>query len=229
VEVFRDDFNLNHQVDQSKWNIITAASQVNQELQHYVSDDVWTEHGFLFLRSQRRNWGDRQYTSGRVDTQWKFQFQYGEVEWRAKLPGGNGIWPALWLLHFQCAPAVPCAGHWPPEIDVMEARGDQPNKIVTTVHYGRAPNNNHDGKETWGPDYTADFHTYKVIWDPNQIVWFIDGVQVHKVTEHHKIPHEPMYLIMNVAVGGWFGLNPDWTTPFPTHMVIDYVTVHRWQ
>ena len=96
VEVFRDDFN-DHQVDSSKWNVITAPSHVNQELQHYAWDDVWEEHGHLFLRSQRRPYGDRQYTSGRVDTQYKFQFLYGEVEWRAQLPKGEESWKASWL------------------------------------------------------------------------------------------------------------------------------------
>ncbi|XP_055337190.1 glucan endo-1,3-beta-glucosidase A1-like [Paramacrobiotus metropolitanus] len=229
VQVFRDDFTPNHAIDGSKWNVITKPSTVNEELQHYVYDDVWQEHGFIFLRGQRRSWGGRQYTSGRVDTQNKFQFLYGEVEWRAKLPLGKGMWPALWLLHFQCPPASPCPGTWPPEIDVMEFRGDIPNKVTTTVHFGRYPNNGHDGRDFWGPDFTADFHNYKVIWDPNQIVWFVDGQEVFKVTDANKIPHEPMYLIMNLAVGGWFGGNPDGSTPFPAHFIIDWVTVHRWQ
>ena len=88
VEVFRDDFNDNT-IDSSKWNKINAPSRVNAELQHYVEDDTWEEKGFLFLRSQKRNYGDRSYTSGRVDTQNKFKFQYGEVEWKAKLPKGQ--------------------------------------------------------------------------------------------------------------------------------------------
>lgn len=92
VQVFRDDFNR-PVVDTSKWNVITAPSTVNQELQHYVWDEVWQEHGFMFLRSQQRRYGDRFYTSGRVDTQNKFEMLYGEVEWRAQLPAGRGIWP----------------------------------------------------------------------------------------------------------------------------------------
>jgi beta-glucanase (GH16 family) len=227
TEVFRDDFN-DDAVDLEKWNIITVPSLVNEELEHYVSDEVWEEHGFLFLRSQRRQYADRNFTSGRVDTQNKFKFLYGEVEWRAKLPAGQGIWPALWLLHWQCPPASPCVT-WPPEIDVMEARGDAVHKITTTVHHGRFPNNGYDGIDVFGPDYTADFHTFKAIWDPNQIVWFVDGAEVYKITDWNKIPHEEMYLIMNVAVGGWYSGNPDWSTPFPTHMLIDYVTVHKWQ
>ncbi|GAV02186.1 hypothetical protein RvY_12782 [Ramazzottius varieornatus] len=227
VEIFRDDFRGNT-INEAKWNRITTPSNVNQELQHYVWDDTWQEHDFLFLRSQKRNYGGRSYTSGRVDTQNKFNFLYGEVEWKAKLPRGTGIWPALWLLQWQCPPATPCTT-WPPEIDVMEARGDQPNKVTTTLHYGRAPNNGDDTKEIWGIDFTADFHTYKVIWDPNQVTFFIDGREVYKITDKTHIPKEEMYLIMNVAVGGWYSGSPSNSTPFPTHFIIDYVTVHRWQ
>ena len=99
-----------------------------------------------------------------------------------------------------------------------------------TIHYGRYPHNAYQVSDSWGPDYTAGFHTYKMLWDPNQLVWFVDGVERFRVTDPAMIPHEDMYLIMNVAVGGWFSeVPPDWTTPFPTHFVIDYVTVHRWQ
>jgi len=228
VEVFRDDFNGG--VDRGKWNVITAPSTVNNELHHYVSDEVWNENGMMFLRGRRRDYGGRQYTAGRVDTQGKFEFLYGEVEWRAKLElRGRGFWPALWLLQFQCPPARPCPGTWPPEIDVIEFRGDIPNQVTHAVHYGRYPNNNHDTVATVGPDFANHFHTYKVIWDPNQIVWFVDGVQRFRITEHHKIPHEKMYLIMNVAIGGWYPGNPDGSTQFPGHMIIDYVKVHRWQ
>src|SRR5690349_8869173 len=115
---------------------------------------------------------------------------------------GKGLWPALWLLQFQCIAAAPCEGTWPPEIDVLEARGDTPNMVVQTLHYGRFPHNGYDTKEIWGPDYTADFHTYKVIWDPNQVTFFVDGQEKHKITDPGKIPHERMHLIMNLAVGG---------------------------
>lgn len=251
VEVFRDDFTIPWQIDQSKWNIITTPSTVNDELQYYLFDDVWQEHGYLFLRSQRRQFNGRQYTSGRVDTKSKFEFLYGEVEWRVKLPKGKGIWPALWLLQFQCPAASPCVT-WPPEIDVIEARGDIENKVTFANHFGRYPSNSYVTSEFYGPNFTDDFHTFKVLWDPNQIVWYVDGVERFRVNDKNIIPHEKMYLIMNVAVGlhitllklkknfvvkilfspkvgGWYGGDPDWTTPFPTHMIIDYVTVHRWQ
>lgn len=130
-------------------------------------------------------------------------------------------------MQFQCPPARACVGTWPPEIDVMEFRGDIRNRVSFANHYGRYPNNGVDTTEFFGPDFTTGFHTFKVIWDPNQIVWLVDGVQRYRVT--NNIPHEKMYLIMNVAVGGWYSGNPDGSTPFPNHMIIDYVSVHRWQ
>jgi beta-glucanase (GH16 family) len=229
VEVFRDDFNGNS-VNASKWNLANVASTVNEELEYYAPDEVWQEQGLLFLRSQRRNYGDRQYTSGRVDTKDKFELFYGEVEWRAKLPKGKGLWPALWLLQWQCPVAIPCPdGHWPPEIDVMEARGDIPNKVTTTLHYGKYPHNGYQTKEYFGPDFTADFHNYKVLWDPNQVIFYVDGKEVLKITDKNIIPQEKQYLIMNTAVGGWYSGNPDESTPFPAHFIIDWVSVHRWQ
>ncbi|OQV11442.1 hypothetical protein BV898_14238 [Hypsibius exemplaris] len=111
----------------------------------------------------------------------------------------------------------------------MEFRGDYTNLYTMAVHHGVWPNIVYDAGSSHGPDLTADFHTYKCIWDPNFIAWFRDGQEVYRVSDWNKIPHEPMYLVMNVAVGGGYPGYPDWSTPFPTHMVVDYVTVHKWQ
>jgi len=228
VEIFRDDFN--GPLDTRKWNVVNGPGHYNNELQHYVPDEVFSEHGLLFLRGRRRNWGGRQYTAGKVTTQGKFDFLYGEVEWRAKLETrGKGFWPAFWMIEFQCSSEGHCPGTWPPEIDIVEFRGDLPHQITQAVHYGRYPNNHHDTKVTVGPDFMNHYHTYKVIWDPNQIVWFVDGVQRHRVTEKHKIPNERMQLVMNLAIGGDYSGNPDGSTQFPGHVVIDYVKVNRWQ
>ncbi|OQV16882.1 putative Glucan endo-1,3-beta-glucosidase A1 [Hypsibius exemplaris] len=230
IEIFRDDFNGGY-VDATRWNRANVASTVNEELQYYAPDEVWQADGLLNLRSQKRSHGGRDYTSGRIDTKDKFNFTYGDVEWRAKLPTGQGIWPALWLLRGECPVATPCPiQFWPPEIDVMEARGDKPHKVQSTLHFGVYPNNGYVTNFTTGPDYTADFHTYKVLWDPDQVVFYVDGEVALRVTDKRQIPAaEPMILIMNTAVGGLYSGNPDSTTPFPQNFVIDYVSVHRWQ
>ena len=87
-EIFRDDFN-GGSIDEKKWNRVTAASQVNEELQYYTADEAQQRGGQLVLSSHQRPYGGRQYTSGRVDTRHKFNFTYGEVEWKAKLPKGK--------------------------------------------------------------------------------------------------------------------------------------------
>lgn len=128
------------------------------------------ENGMLYVRSQRRNFNDREYTSGRIDTKDKFQLLYGEVELRAKLPKGKGLWPSLWLLQHQCPPACPSLT-WPPELDIMQARGDLTNTVTFANHYGRYPANSYTVSSFSGPDFTENFHTFKVIWDPNKIIW----------------------------------------------------------
>lgn len=111
----------------------------------------------------------------------------------------------------------------------MEARGDLVNKITVTVHYDKSPNQKYETKEYFGPDFTADFHNFKVLWDPNQVVYYVDGQQIYNTTDKTKIPTENMYLIMNLAVGGFYPGNPDVATIFPNHFIIDWVSVHRWQ
>ncbi len=80
-----------------------------------------------------------------------------------------------------------------------------------------------------GINFTDEYHTFKIIWDPNQVVWFVDGVQRWRITETSKIPSEPMYIILNLAVGGNYPGSPDGTTRFPSRMFIDYVRVYRWE
>ena len=111
----------------------------------------------------------------------------------------------------------------------MEARGDIPDKVTSTLFYGKWPNQHYDTKVIFGPDYTSDFHNYKVIWDPNQVTFYVDGQEKFKITDKNKIPKEEMYVIMNTAVGGDYSGNPDASTPFPAHFPIDWVSVHRWQ
>ncbi len=222
--VFSDEFN-NTWVDTSKWNITNIASTVNNELEYYAPDEVWESGGVLVLHSQRRNYGGRSYTSGRVDTQNHFTLQYGEVIWHAMAPKGKGIWPALWLVQYQCPPATPC-NTWPPEIDVMELKGSNPYTNYMTNWWGLYPNQQYNTQTYSGPDF-SQWHEYHLVWDPSQIEWFVDGTLVKRVTSN--IPNQPMQIIMNVAVGGVFDGNPDGSTVFPTYMFIDWIHVYRWQ
>jgi hypothetical protein len=202
-------------LDTHKWRAENAFIPKNNELQFYASDDVYVGGGVLTLRSQRRQMGQQQYTSGLVESRRRFAQTYGRVEVRARLPFGQGIWPAHWML--------PEAGQWPPEIDIMELLGHEPDRVYMTLHWGTWPDHWWQGGSHSGPNYSAGFHTFSVDWSPGRIEWQIDGVPRFWMTNH--IPQEPFYIILNTAVGGDWPGNPDHTTQFPQHHEIDYVRV----
>ncbi len=229
----------------------------NNELQCYTRDtsNVMVRDGLLHLRARKSTRDGCPYTSARVKTRNAdgralFAATYGRFEFRAKLPVGRGLWPALWML-----PQDDAYGSWAAsgEIDVMEARGQTPATVLGTLHYGaRWPHNTFTGKDYVLPrgGSIADFHVYAVEWEPGRIRWLVDGVvtqeqrfwwsssrqqdgQGVKPTQEAELnpwpaPFDrPFYLVMNLAVGGNFLGNPDSTTVFPGEMAVDYVRVYR--
>ena len=229
----------------------------NEELQYYTDKptNVFVADGMLHIRAVKESVEGFEYSSGRIKTRAAdgsalFNQKYGRFEFRAKLPTGQGVWPALWML-----PQKDTYGTWAAsgEIDVLEARGQNPHEILGTLHYGsRWPENEHSGETYHLPDKgtIADFHVYAIEWEPGAIRWFFDGKQyaaqsswwssgkndkeggVAPENESELDPwpapfdHE-FYLIMNVAVGGKFLGNPDETTKFPVEMVVDYVRAYE--
>lgn len=214
--VWSDEFD-GAALDASKWRAEDAALIKNAELQYYSPEDVYLENGMLVLRSQKRDLYGRHYSSGLVETKGKFSRQYGRFETRAKLPRGKGIWPAHWML--------PADKSWPPEIDIVEMLGDEPNVVYTHFHWSAFSKHAYEGKRIKGPDFSADFHTFAVEWEPREIRWYVDGQLVHSRTG--QVPHKPFYLILNTAVGGIWPGNPDATTEFPQYHLIDYVRVYE--
>jgi beta-glucanase (GH16 family) len=158
-----------------------------------------------------------EYVSGMISSHQKIAFQYGYAEMRARIPAGQGMWPAFWMM--------PDTGDWPPEIDVMEIIGSEIDRVYTTYH--RMENDQLISLGSWwtGGDYSLDYHTYGVLWQPDRLVWYIDGVERYRTSDH--VPAEPMYLIANLAVGGNWPGAPDNTTVFPADLEIDYIAV--WQ
>ena len=213
--VWHDEFQ-GDTLDHLKWRVEDAALVKNNELQYYSPDEVYLRNGVLVLRSGKRSVGGRAYTSGLVDTRGKFAQQYGRFEVRAKLPPGQGMWPAHWLL--------PEDGRWPPEIDIMESKGHEPNIVYMTNHWGVWPNNKHEGDTYTGPDFAKDFHVFAVEWEPDEIRWFVDEKQGFSTTAN--IPAGRFYIILNTAVGGMFPGPPDKTTVFPQYHQIDYVRIY---
>jgi hypothetical protein len=187
------------------------------ELQEYTPDALRVQPGNgIRLTADKNSNGKLAYSSGMLASYDHFYFQYGYVEIRAKVPQGKGLWPALWLLAQDPQSAE--------EIDLMELLGHDPHTVYTTLHYQL---DNKDkgvkGASIYGPDFSQDFHIFAVDWEWDKIVWYVDGSEVFRVTDH--IPHEPMYLIVNLAVGGLWPGAPDRDTPFPAHFDIDYIRV----
>ena len=191
----------------------------NHELEWYQPDEVFVENGLLRMRAQERSVKEGfPYTSGMVTTHKKFSFQYGYVEARLKVPAGQGLWPALWLL--------PEDEHWPPEIDIHEVLGHQISTIYTTLHYTTDGKNHFSSGSSWkGPDFSADFHTIGLLWEPHLIAWTIDGIERFAVTDN--IPQEPFYLLANLAVGGDWPGSPNASTVFPSYYDIDYIRIYE--
>lgn len=235
--VFNEDFR-GFSLDSSKWNSQYRWGPdliINNERQYYVDRINQPDFGhspFEFdgehmtitaIRTpdhlrERARW--QPYLSGTLTTHNKFNMRYGYVEMRARMPRGRGMWPAFWLLHSNDHDRRP-------EIDVVEMLGHQTDLVYHTYH--RFDNGNLVSSPTFqapGPDYAADFHTYAVLWEPGLIIWYVDGVERNRLQDGN-VSHEDMYLLLNLAVGGWWPGDPDETTPFPTRYTVDYI--RAWQ
>lgn len=168
-------------------------------------------------RVRARSWG-RRYTSGVITSWGSFAQRYGVFQVRARMPKGKGLWPAFWLLNQE--------GGWPPEIDVFEILGQTPTSLFTAVHTAASGRHVGDGETTEVPDTSLDFHTYAVDWGPEVVVFYFDGIEVWR----HATPddmHKPMFVIVNLAVGGKWPGAPNRETAFPAHLDVDWVRV--WQ
>lgn len=224
-----DEFN-GTALNTADWTYETGASGWgNNELQNYQagSSNAYTSSGKLVIEARNEGGG---YTSARIITQGKQSFKYGRIDIRAKLPQGQGIWPALWMLGDNFAnTGWPACG----EIDIMELVGHLPNRTYGTVHWS-GPNGNHaefSGSRVLSTGVFADeYHVFSIIWDDQKITWYLDDVAFHSIaiTESHLSEfNEKFFFIFNVAVGGNWPGNPDATTTFPQRMIVDYVRVFQ--
>ena len=200
---------------------------MNSELEYYTPDDVYLENGSLVLKSELRTIGARRYASGEVRTGNLHTVDWGSaVEWRTQAPSGKGIWPANWLVGLLCNGLNGCGADWPPEIDVMEMKGSAPTTNFMTHWWSSWPNEQHETTQYFdAAGFAADYHTYRVEWFRDSVVWSIDGIKRAKHVQN--ITAGKMQLVMNTAVGGLFDGNPDPTTVFPQYHRIDYVRVYR--
>jgi beta-glucanase (GH16 family) len=161
-------------------------------------------------------WG-RSYTSGLLTSKKSFAQQYGVFEIRAKIPKGKGLWPAFWLL--------PANGGWPPEIDILEILGDNPQKLYVSWHSSVGGKHSSETKAIDVPDTSEKFHTYSIGWTKDAIEWFFDDIEIASKPTPQDF-HQPMYMLLNLAVGGgWPGV-PDVNTQFPAKYTIDWVRAY---
>jgi beta-glucanase (GH16 family) len=160
----------------------------------------------------------------------KVEFTYGRVEARIQIPRGQGIWPAFWMLGND----ISSAG-WPQsgEIDIMENIGKEPKNIYGTIHGpGYSGASGVGGFYTGATDFADDFHVYAVDWDPDVIRWYVDGNLYNTLSRDDVHGNEwvfdhDFFIILNVAVGGYWPGYPDDTTVFPQTMLVDYVRVYQ--
>jgi len=205
---------------------VGCSNNPGKELEWYQPGNVTVSGGLLHLVAREQETKPRfRYTSGLISTGGRlkpplFAFKYGYMEMRAKLPPGKGMWPAFW--------ALPTDGTWPPEIDVVEGQGETPSTDYLSVHWRdeRREDNEDETKYDTSTDLSTGFHSYGVDWESNIITWYFDRHPVKTFSKAALIPHKPMYVIVNLAVGGWISF-PDRNTLFPAEMLVDYVRV--WQ
>jgi beta-glucanase (GH16 family) len=157
-----------------------------------------------------------QYTSGELNSYHSFSQTYGYFEIRAKLPATQGIWPAFWLL--------PADGSWPPEIDIMEVLGNAPTILYTSAHSEKDGQEVNYGTAVTVPDTSKDFHKYGVDWEADTITWYFDDKAVYQIKTPADM-HKPMFIELNVALGGYWPGNVDATTKFPAKMYVDWIKV----
>jgi beta-glucanase (GH16 family) len=235
--VFHDEFNGDH-LDTSLW--VTCywwdkdgcTNLGNRELEWYQPGNVIVQNGVLKLEARKESIRASDgrtypYTSGMVTTgrsvyeqsgRLGFAFQYGYVEVRARIPKGKGLWPAIWLL--------PTTHESRPEIDIMEVLGHETTVVHMNMHYQRPGGGRGRTAGSWTTwDLSTSWHTYAVEWRPDAVIWYIDGKPRRAVTDTSIIPATPMYLILNLAVGGNWPGAPNDATPFPSSFQIDYVRI----
>lgn len=234
--VWSDEFDVDGSPDAEKWNYDLGdgcpnlCGWGNNEAQYYTDrpENVIVDNGVLKINLIKEDYEGSKYTSTRMLTQGKYDFKYGKLEVKAKLPSGGGTWPAIWMLGSN----ISTAG-WPAcgEIDVMEHAGNRQGEVSSALHtpssFGATTNT---GKQTIN-DVSDEFHIYTVVWKRQSITFSVDGVVHYTYNPSNKNDSNwPFYLeqfiILNVAMGGSFGGDID-TNFTQSSMEVDYVRVYQ--
>ena len=233
--VWSDEFD-GDSINAENWTYdIGGTGWGNAELQYYTDrpENARLEDGELVIeaRWEEERIQGREYTSARLKTEGLQTWTYGRIEARMQIPTGQGIWPAFWMLGEDITTVS-----WPGcgEIDIMENIGSEPKIVHGTVHgpgYSGANGVGNSYPHPEGAAFADDFHVYAVEWEPEEIRWYVDDEHYGTVTVD-DVPGEwvydhPFFIILNVAVGGFWPGYPDETTVFPQQLRIDYVRVYE--
>jgi beta-glucanase (GH16 family) len=233
--VWADEFNA-AQLDTDAWTHDIGTGDWgwgNGEWQYYTArpENIRLQDGRLIIEARKENYGGCSYTSARIKTQGKKSFQYGRIEALIKMPtGGNGIWPAFWMLGNN----ITSVG-WPAcgEIDIVEMMED-PYTASGALHYGSSDQHRYQsGYDTTAGNLSSDYHVFAIEWEPTEIRWYRDDVNYFTATQwwsstgEYPAPfNQQFYVLLNFAVGAhWAVEDPDVT--FPQQLMVDYVRVYR--
>ena len=220
--------------DPSRWTFDVGTGWGNSQLEYDTArpENVSLDGaGHLLITARKEDWLGQSYTSGRITTRGKFEQSGGRFEARMRMPSGQGMWPAFWLLGNDVATAG-----WPAcgEVDIMEYRGQEPLIVHGSLH---GPG--YSGGSALTRAYSAPapldsaFHVYALEWSASKITWELDGVVYSTVTPA-SVPggsawvfNHPFFILLNLAVGGNYVGSPNSSTPFPQALQVDYVRVYR--
>lgn len=236
--VWQDEFDSPNgtPVDKTKWTHETGGQGWgNHELEYYTdrTANSYQSNGSLVIRVIKEQFDSRDYTSARLTTKKSFTTTYGKIEASIKIPRGQGIWPAFWMLGADIDKS-----HWPTcgEIDIMENIGKEPSIIHGTLHGpgysgGKGPTSSYvlpDGRV-----FADSFHVFAIEWEPDVIRFYCDN-KLYSTRTPSDLPagtrwvfDHPFFIILNVAVGGDWPGSPNDKTTFPQEMLVDYVRVYQ--
>lgn len=235
--IWNDEFD-GSSIDNSKWNHeVNANGGGNNELQYYTArpENSYLQDGKLFIIGKKEQYtgpdGVRSYTSARITTEATNSFQYGKITALIKLPYGQGIWPAFWMLGTNISQVG-----WPKcgEIDIMEMIGGgdgRDNVVHGTLHWDNFGHRFQGGSTKLSNGILADdFHEFTIDWNEEKIEWSLDGIKYYELSispQEMSAFHNNFFIIINLAIGGNWPGNPSPETVFPQEMVVDYVRVYE--
>jgi beta-glucanase (GH16 family) len=223
---FADEFN-GTELDLSRWTAHDPWGHArDRQLQAYVPEALTVSGGQLHIVARRTpanqipvryDGKDRDYVSGIISTFGTFSQTYGRFEIRCRVPAGRGLRSGFLLLPVPLAPL--------PEIEIFQTIGSSPSKVFFANRWGTEQTERSFGDSFTGPDLAAGFHTLSIEWDRDRVTWFIDGKE--KFQSADGIPRQPMYMLLDLAVGGNLARAPDSSTIFPASFDIDYIHVYQ--